>query len=35
MDCVENESVALCITEIEQFLLIYKKDMGKSKRALA
>ena len=35
MDCVENESVALCITEIEQCLLIYKKDVGKSKQAVA
>ena len=35
MDCAENESAALCITEIEQCLLIYKKDMDKSKRAAA
>ena len=36
MDCAENESVdQLYITEIEQCLLIYKKEMGKFKRAVA
>ena len=36
MDCAENESdVLLFITETEQCLVIYKEEMGKSKRAMA
>ena len=35
MDCAENESVALFITEIEQCLLIYKKEIGKYTQAMA